>query len=244
MATKTIPPPPPAREPAFEPPRINSVYNLLVRRLRMARTIFDDRVKLSLRQIEDDHYTRLARPYLIVVPRQVRAPRPLGDNVSFVDPREVMLVAQFEDRMSEASHLAANDIDTAEAQLVYVLGNWQPTIAYRPTLYAGMRIQSTRAPDVKVAYTFLLYETVVLPDVAPEFDPNDIPVALQLERIGIHINDPFCCGPECEPACPTGPRIEVSAGGCRAEPESDPCAEDLPAPILGGDNAAPQTQRR
>lgn len=237
MPTRTIPPPPPSRAPAFRPPRINSIYNVLVTRLRMAQTIFGDRVKLSLRQLEDDSYTRLERPYLLVVPRQVRSPRPIGDDVTFIDPREVMLVAQFDDFASELSHLAANEIDTAERQLVYVLGNWKPSMAYRPTLYAGMRIQSTRQPDVKVVYTFMLQETVVLPDEPPEFDLENIPVALQWDSIIVRLHDQFCCEQPCEPECPTGPTISVTSGGCRTEPPPDPCEEPCP-PILGDGSAA------
>lgn len=230
-----IPPPPPPRERAFEPPRVNSVNNQIVHRLRIGGTIFNDRVILSLRQIEDEQYTRLDRPYLIVIPRQVRAPRRIsGDDLSFSNPREVLLVAQFDDRMSKDSHLAANDIDTAERQLIYVLANWRPQEWFAPTLYAGMRIQSTRAPDVKVAYSFMFYEQFAVPEVTPEFDIEDIPMALQLGRIGVHVYDPYCCGEQaCEPCPPPAPQICVSGGGCRPEEaEEDPCAPGPVEPIV------------
>jgi hypothetical protein len=240
-----IPPPPPDPAPSFEPPRFNSVYNMITRRLRAANTLFGDRVKLFLRQIEDEQWSKLKRPYLLVVPRQVSRPREIDiDYMSFVNPREVMFIAQFDDRMSEASYLAANDIDTAEAQLIKVLCNWMPLVNYKPTLYNGMRIQSTKAPDVKVAYTFIFYETVVLPDEAPIFDESELPWPAVLDGIGIHVSDPACNTCVCEPEYPPGPNISVSGGGCPPERLPDPCEPQCP-PILGDEeHAASQAARR
>src|SRR5262249_19528535 len=97
------------------PPYVNSVYNIITRRLRLARTIFGDRIKLVLRQYDETHWSYLTKPYLLVVPRQTRAPRNVDiDYMAWDDPREVTLVAQFDGRGSEAEYLAANDIDTAE----------------------------------------------------------------------------------------------------------------------------------
>lgn len=231
---RDIPPPPPDRSPAFVPPRINSVNNQIVQRLRIAGTIFDDRVVLSLRQIEDENYLRLKRPYLVVVPRQIRSPRRIsGDDLSFSNPREIVLLAHFDDRQSKDSHLAANDIDTAERQLIYVLVNWMPREWFAPTLYGGSVIQSTRVPDVRVAYSFMFYEQYSVPEEAPVFDLADVPMALQLERIGVHVYDPNCCGEEiCEPCPPTMPQIGITGGGCRPEEEEDPCEPGPVEPIV------------
>ena len=215
------------------PPASNSIYNVIVRRLRMAGTIFGDRIKLDLRPSDAEHWTKLDKPYLLLVPQQNRSPQRVDiDYPSFVNPRVVSLVAQFEDCNTEASWIAANAIDMAERQLVYVLTNWQPPGAsnfshYRPTSYGGMRIQSTRAPDVKVVYQFVFNEEVVL-DEPPIIDINEIPFGMEVDRIAIRINGP-CCPEE----NPPGNVPNICVDECPSPPEP-PCDPPCP-PILGGD---------
>jgi len=236
------PPEPPVQPPPLLPPRVDSVYNVITRRIRAAKTIFGDNVKLVLRQTDSEHWSKLPKPYLLVVPQQVRSPREVDvDTMSFVNPRVVTFVAQFDGRGSEAEYLAANDIDTAEMQLIFVLAKWRPDdISYRPTEYAGMRIVGTREPDVKVVYSFTFNEEVVLRDEPPIFDEPE-PEELELEGIHVHLNDACCEG--CIPE-PIGPPFTVSGGGCRADPPPpDPCAPPECPPILGAnDNATARTK--
>jgi len=234
--------------PPVVPPDDVSVYNLIVLRLRAAKTIFADRVKLVLRQVEEDHWSKLERPYLLVVPRQVRNPRELDvDYMSFVNPREVTFVAQFDAHGSEAEYQAANYIDTAERQLIRVLVKWQPETLYRsykPTLYGGMRIQSTRAPDVKVNYVFTFNEVVIQQDV-PVFDESELPEELVLDHINVNVMDPTCITCAGEPELPPGPNFSVTGGDCPEQPEPDPCAPPPCPPILGSDdNASAPAEKR
>lgn len=237
MINTQLPPPPPVKRPPLVPPYRDSINNVVVRRLRAAGTMFGDRVKLVLRPDEIDHWTFLKKPYLLVVPTQTRNPRKLDLNepMSFINPRELTLVAQFDDRGSEASYLAANDIDTAESQLIQVLANWLPVtigIAYEPTLYGGMRLQATRAPDVKVNYMFTVQEWKVI--VSPDIDGDStIDDAAIDARFDIHVQDPCACLP-CEIIPLLSAEFLISGGGCRVS-VPDPCEPDPCPPILGGD---------
>src|SRR5262245_45216161 len=129
------PPAPPPLAPPLTPPRIDSLYNLITRRIRSANTIFGDNVKLVLRQLEDEQWAKLPLPYLLVVPTQTRPTTQRKDTDSEVDsivsPRTVALIAQLDGRGSEAEHLAAIDIETAEKQLIYILVNWRPLQHYK-----------------------------------------------------------------------------------------------------------------
>lgn len=241
-----VPPPPPPRPPVV-PPYAESIYNIVTRRLRLANTIFGDRVKLVLRQEDIEHWSNLALPYLLVVPTQTRAPRELDvDYMSFVNPRVLTLIAQFDGRGSEKEYMAVNDIDTAEQQLIFVLANWQPATEhsqYKPTLYGGMRIQGTRAPDVKVTYLFTLNEQVVLPDEAPLFPGEwgaDALAPVVLDGIHVNVLDP-CCNMPCMIIPPLGPDFFVTGGGCPCPQPPDPCAPPPCPPILGANDnhAAP-----
>lgn len=237
----TVLPDPVPLPPPVVPPYFTSVYNIITQRIRAANTIFGDRVKLVLRQVDDAHWSKLQKPYLLVVPRQVRAPRDLDvDYMSWVNPREVTFVAQFDARMSEQEYMAANDIDTAEAQLIYVLAKWQPDAAYKPTTYGGMRIQATRAPDVKVHYIFMFNEVQVRQDDVPEFGEEGLE-PVELDMIGIRVLDPCCV--VCEPEPPPGPNVCIIGTGCPEGPTPpDPCAPPPCPPILGGKDANTETR--
>ena len=224
-----IPPVPP-----LVPPYVNSVYNVITQRIRARGTIFGDRVKLVLRQVEEEHWSKLKRPYLLVVPRQTRAPRDLlVDIMSFTNPREVTFVAQFDDRQSPESYLAANDIDTAERQLIFALANWRPYDHYKPTTYGGMRIQATRAPDVKVHYIFMFNEEQVIRDEDVDDDSELEPVIL--DEIKVNVADPRCLHCIPDPVFPPGPTMRV---GVPPLPE-DPCPPPECPPMFetGGDDA-------
>ena len=218
---------------AIVPPRIESLYNVVTRRIRIAQTIFGDRVKLDLRQLPEAHWSFLAKPYLLVNPVQTRPSHDIDDD-SMINPRLIQFVGQFDGRGSEAEHLAAIDIETAEKQLLYVLGNWQPQtlrFGYRPTTYAGMKIMGTREPDVKVVFTFSFNEQIVLPD-PPDLGDSDGIMETVLDGLTIHVNDP-CCNVVSEEIPLADLRIRVTGGGCPSEPE--PSCED-PCPAILGNN--------
>lgn len=222
-------------------PRLDSVYNIITRRIRAANTMFGQNVKLVLRQNGEDWWSRLPLPYLLVIPTQVgRLQRSDPDSMSFIKPRSVTMVAQFDARGSEAEYLAANDIDTAEYALVKLLCNWCPLENFLITQYGGMRMQATRETDVKVNYYFTFPEEVHLPH-DPIVVPGDVglePVAL--DGIHIHLADPACAACAPEPAFGSAPNITVDGGGCPPEPPGpDPCA-----PPCQPENALPNGDAR
>lgn len=144
-----------------------SLYNLVVKRIRSCNTLFHDNVKLVLRQLPDDHWANLVLPYCLVVPtfsQPIVKEPPYADMDTFVNPRRVTLIAQLDGRGSEAEWMAADDIELAEKQLIGCLVNWRPLKHYRPTLYAGMRLMGSRIPDVKVNFVFVFYEDIAVAD--------------------------------------------------------------------------------
>ena len=214
--------------------QIESLWNIVTRRIRASGTIFGDRVKLVLRQSDLAHWAKLRLPYLLVVPMQTRPPTSLNiDFMSFVNPRAVTLVAQFDGEGSEAEYAAANAIELAEKQLIFILANWTPEptgtfSAYRQTLYGGMRVQETREPHVKCHFYFTFQEEYVLIEIS-EIDDADLLGGLG--RITVNVSDP-CCVPYEEESSVSMPDICVTGGGCPQEPEPDPCAEPPCPPIL------------
>ena len=214
--------------------QIESLWNIVTRRIRGAGTIFGDRVKLVLRQSDVAHWSKLPLPYLLVVPMQTRQPVNLEiDYMTFVNPRAVTLVAQFDGQGSEAEYAAANAIELAEKQLILVLGNWSPKptgtfSSYLQTLYAGMRVQETREPHVKCHFYLTFQEQYVLIEIS-EIDDADLLGGLG--RITVNVSDPCCVPCEEEPAA-SMPDICVTGGGCPQEPKPDPCAEPPCPPML------------
>jgi len=205
------------------PPVVESLFNVVTRRVRAARTLFGENVKLVLRQLDTEHWSLLQVPYCLVVPTVTRpaALRPMdADYDSIINPRSITFIAQLDGRGSEAEHLAANDIELAERQLIDALVNWRPFPWYKPTAYAGMKLAATRAPDVKVSFVFLFYEEIVLPE--EEIGVDDLAV---LDGITVHVNDPCCTCPPPEPECVPAPNIYVTGGGC---PVADPCCAPEP----------------
>lgn len=211
------------------------LYGAVTRRIRAAGTIFQDRIKLILRQSDIAQWSKLDKPYLLVVPTQTRTPTNLETDVMrFVNPRAVTLVGQFDGQGSEAEYMAASQIEIAEKQLIYLLANWTPNqnctfSFYRPTLYGGMRFQETREPDVKAHFYFVFEETFVLEDV-PEIDESDF---VAFDGIQVNMHDP-CCNIPCEPPAVAGPKISVTGGGCPQPSPPDPCAAEECPPIIGG----------
>jgi hypothetical protein len=208
-------------------PRLESLFNMVTRRIRAAKTMFADNVKLDLRQYEKDHWSKLPLPYLLVVPTQTKAPRDIDvdDNI-MVNPRMAAFVAQFNGRNSEGEHLAANDIETAEKQLIATLCNWRPWQNYKPTIYSGMRIEGTREPDVKAIFLFTFNEWVSLPEDSVGVDGDDGLEPLVLDRFDINMHD-SCCNLECPPEPGPMPAVCIT-GGCLADAPDDPCAEPEP----------------
>jgi len=214
---------------AIQPPRIESLYNVVTRRLRSARTIFEDRVKLDLRQLPEEHWSYLAKPYLLVNPMQTRPAREFTDE-SMINPRIIQFVAQFDGRASEAEYLAAIDIETAEKQLLWVLANWQPQglrFGFRPTTYLGMRIAGTREPDVKVTYSFSFNEYFLPPDPPPEFE-DEADDSVEIAEVVLHVNDP--CWQQLIEMPPRDFSVRVSGGGGPTPPDA-PCEPVCP-PML------------
>src|SRR5262245_8707278 len=97
-------------------PQIDSLFNAVTRRVRAAKTIFGDNVKLVMRQLETEQWALLQLPYCLVVPTVTRPEiRALEqDPETITNPRSITFICQLEAYGSEAEHLAANDIEIAE----------------------------------------------------------------------------------------------------------------------------------
>jgi hypothetical protein len=186
-------------------PEFVSLYELVTLRIRAAGTVFGDNVKLVLRQREDEHWSRLPLPYLLVVPTVTR-PEPVRphseDDDTIVVPRSVTLIAQLDGRGSEAEHAAAADIELAERQLIFALVNWRPTECYKATMYAGMRLAGSRLPDVKTSFVFIFPEEIGLPDQTVGLDE------LELDRFVVNFSA-GCCPPD-EPVVGEVPPVCVT----------------------------------
>jgi len=193
-------------------PILDSLYNRVTRRVRAAHTIFGDNVKLVMRQLDQEHWSLLQLPYCLVVPTVTRPRLEVvdQDRDSIINPRSITFICQLDGQGSEAEHLAANDIEIAEKQLIGALCNWRPARHYKPTAYGGMRLLATRAPDVKVSFVFVFYEEIVLFDVEEigELEPEI------LDSINVRVLGE-CCPPGDEPdPCAPVPQINVTGGGC------------------------------
>jgi hypothetical protein len=141
----------------------DGLYNATVRRIRRANTIFGQNVKLVLRVLSEEQIALLGWPYLLVVPTMTRVQLPrqahTGDERdTIVNPRSMAMIAQLDGRGSEADWMAAVDIELAEKQLIAALVNWRPQPHYHPTLYAGMKVEASRATAVKCSFVFTAYE--------------------------------------------------------------------------------------
>ena len=172
-----------------------SLYNLIVKRIRACNTLFHDNVKLVLRQLPDEQWALLPLPYCLVVPtfsQPVVKEPPYADLDSFVNPRRVTLIAQLDGRGSEAEWMAADDIELAEKQLLGCLVNWRPVAHYRPTLYAGMRLMGSRIPDVKVSFAFVFYEEIKVADSSIGLDGDGTGELLELGDIFVTRSVPPC----------------------------------------------------
>ena len=102
---------------------IVSLYELVTRRIRIAQTLFGQNVKLVLRQLEDEQWSLLTPPYLLVVPTmsrpQMKPPDSGGSSIDqIINPRSITLIAQLPAHGSEAEWAAASDIELAEQQLL------------------------------------------------------------------------------------------------------------------------------
>jgi hypothetical protein len=189
-----------------------SLYVQTVKRLRACNTIFGENIKLSMRQIPEEQWSRLPMPYLMVFPtvtriRAVQVDQPADE---IINPRSITFVAQFDAKGSEHEWQAADEIELAEKQLIQVLVNWKPTPAYKPTVYAGMRVEGTRQPHVKVAYVFTFFEQIVWQDDPLVCGDGDI-----VERITVRVAHP--CPAECDPC--TGEVLNNAVLSPKLEPE-------------------------
>jgi hypothetical protein len=208
-----------------------SLFNAVVRRLRVKHTIFGDNIKLSLRQLEQEQWALLEAPYMLVVPTVVRIPqlRPIEvEAEDIVNPRSITFLAQLDARASECEWQAADDIELVEKQLINALVNWRPNEHFKPTQYAGMRIEGTRVPQVKVAFVFVFFEQIRF-DCEPEVGP-------ECSELGnIFVNVVSGCGPPpcdpCHPCEPHDPNIMVVSGDNPVVPEEP---EGAYWPNLGG----------
>jgi hypothetical protein len=211
-----------------------SLFNAVTRRLRRSPTIFGDNVKLSLRQLEQEQWALLEPPYLLVVPTVVRIPQLRASETEFediVNPRSITFIAQLDARASECEWEAADDIELVEKQLINALVNWRPNEFYKPTQYAGMRIEGTRIPDVKVAFVFVFFEQIRF-DCEPEIGEGP-PECSELGNIFVNLNSD-CGPPPCDPCQPCGPHepnIMVATPPNTVAPDEPPGAY---WPNLGG----------
>jgi len=216
-------------------PVVTSLYNRVTRRLRAAGTLFGDNIKLVLRQLDQEHWSLLQLPYCLVVPTVTRPQhlRPQdADYDSIINPRSITFIVQLDGRGSEAEHLAADDIELAEKQLIGALVNWRPEQHYRPTTYGGMKLIASRAPDVKVSFVFVFYEELVMPDA--DIDDADV---VEMGDIVVHVSDPCCACPPPEPPPPLAPGISVTGGGCGCPEDPcppEPCISPVEAAFAGG----------
>jgi hypothetical protein len=174
------------------PTNVNAgLFNAVVRRLRESDTIFADRIKLVLRQLSEEQYALLQAPYLLVVPTVTRVPnlRPMDqDYESIINPRSIVFRAQLDGRGSEADWMAAVDIELVEKQLIASLVNWRPQPNYKPTAYAGMRVEATKAPQVRVGFVFTFFEELfVVECTGDEFDVEARAECADLSRARIKI---------------------------------------------------------
>jgi hypothetical protein len=182
-----------------------SLFNAVVRRLRNANTIFGDNIKLVLRQLDQEHWALLKPPYLLVVPTVVRIPTLKADEIETEDitnPRSITFLAQLDGRGSENEWMAADDIELVEKQLINALVNWRPNEHYKPTGYAGMRIEGTQIPQVKVAFVFVFFEQIRF-DCEPEIG-DQAPQCSELGDIKIRLHND-CGPPPCDPCAPCAP---------------------------------------
>jgi len=196
---------------------IASLYETVTRRIRAARTIFGDNVKLVMRQLDTEHWALLQLPYCLVVPTVTRPEiRPADqDRETIINPRSVTMICQLDAHDSEAEWAAATDIEIAEKQLIGALVNWKPAPHYKPTAYAGMRVMAARAPDVKVSFIFTFYEELYLfndDEIGIAFD--DPANAAQLDGIEVRVND-GCCPADVTDPCAEVPPISVTSGVCK-----------------------------
>jgi len=203
------------------------LYVAAVKRIRACDTMFGDRVKLSLRQVDEEQWSRLPMPYLMVFPTVTRIRVPQGHDQpvdDIINPRSMTMIAQFDARGSEDEWEAADQIELAEKQLIHVLVNWRPTLRFLPTLYGGMKVEGTRMPHVKVAFIFLFHERIVLgQDDAEVCGDGDI-----IERLTVRVRTG--CPPECDP-CST---VSGGAVGRMIEPpEAGPVAYTRPMDFRG-----------
>src|SRR5262245_51659186 len=114
----------------FTRPDAPGLFTMIVQRLRAAQTMFDDRVKLVLVQEDDEQFSALKMPYLLVIPT-VERPRltvPDQDMTEIIVPRHIAMVGQFDagatDLANGAGWGAADQIDNARTQLMLSLINW------------------------------------------------------------------------------------------------------------------------
>lgn len=138
----------------------DSLWGLVVRRIRGCQTIFGNNVKLSLRSIEEDQLSRLPLPHALVVPSVERpsGTPPKNELPSAILPRGATIYAQFDPRGSDQEYLAAADIELARYQLLDCLVNWKPAVNFDPTTFGGLRVLAIKAPQVRASFSFNFFE--------------------------------------------------------------------------------------
>lgn len=171
----------------------DSLFAAVVRRIRAAKTLLGDNVKLSLRQVEEDQLSRLPKPFALVVPTVDRPPnRPvLNDYDTILAPRSIAVICEFDGFNSDQEHLAAAAIEQVRYELLDALVNWRPFQHFSATGYGGMRIEAVAAPAVRVSFVFTFYEELGFTCEDPEEDGASGVPSLFIKPV-----------PECgEPSC-------------------------------------------
>lgn len=180
-------------------PAGDSLWAMVVRRVRSCETIFGSNVKISLRQADDEQLSRLPLPYLLVVPTLERAPpAPVKNDVGpVVVPRVTVLIAQFNAYGSDQEYLAAADMEVGRYQLLECLVNWRPFQHYDATTFAGMRMIGVKAPAVRVAFTFHFNENLDFSCIEESEGCPAEPFDMWLKVQAIDECPPEECSPNC-----------------------------------------------
>lgn len=136
------------------------LLNEIIRRLRDADTIFDDRIAGAhgIQQVQENQ--NLQTPSAFVVPVTEAATRPTDfdadiDQETIARTFQILVVLDAVDPRSQAP---VDTQETARDALFAPLLNWRPTTSYGPTYYASMISGGTDGGRSLFGYNFVFTE--------------------------------------------------------------------------------------